>query len=237
MNNSLVLNYLNTLIPVNLQAEIKDTLDAIETGSLIGDYSNITIYDDGEDNTRQITYGKSQTTEQGNLKSLISMYINNHGQYSDFFKPYLSKIGNRATPLVDDKEFLKYLKLAGKDPIMMSTQDIFFDQVYFIPACLFFQMNKFTLPLSLLVIYDSYVHSGTIFDFLRNKFVEKTPVYGGDEKKWIESYVKVRNEWLLSSPKKLLRNSAYRTKCFLEQINNNNWDLSKPYVVNDVKIP
>jgi hypothetical protein len=50
------------------------------------------------------------------------------------------------------------------------------------------------LPLSMLVVYDSFIHSGSVPMFLRKRFIERPPANGGDEKKWIGSYVEVRHQ-------------------------------------------
>ena len=227
-------DYVQSLIPQHRIDEMKETLRIIETGSVKPDYDSITIYNDGVGKTRQITYGSMQTTEQGNLKQLIQMYIANGGIYTNIFSTYVAKIG--VTPLCNDQTFINALKLAGKnDPIMGHTQDIFFDNVYFLPACNFFCVNGFKCALSLLIIFDSFVHSGGILDFLRNKFAEKTPVNSGDEKKWISAYTTVRNNWLVNNSSVLLRDSSYRTKCYLQLIGSGDWDLSQPYVIQGVR--
>jgi hypothetical protein len=50
-------------------------------------------------------------------------------------------------------------------------------------ACEWFKKNGFTLPLSMLVIYDSYIHSGGIRNDLRKRFAEWVPAEGRNEKK------------------------------------------------------
>ena len=45
---------------------------------------------------------------------------------------------------------------------MRQTQDAFFDKVYFQPAKAWADAHGFTLPLSMLVIFDSFIHSGQI---------------------------------------------------------------------------
>lgn len=58
--------------------KILKVLNVFETGSTEGKYDNISIYKDGTVNGQkvyQITYGRSQTTEYGNLKRLIELYI------------------------------------------------------------------------------------------------------------------------------------------------------------------
>lgn len=235
--------YVNNLVDARTQTKIKDTLTAFETGSLKGNYANIDLYDDGRNGTKQITYGKACTTEQGNLKALIKKYVYSNGILSRTFFPYLEKIG--VDSLVEDNVFLQLLKEAGQDPVMQECQDIFFDEHYYFPACGFFETNKFTLPLSLLVIYDSYIQSGSILSKLRNQFTERPPVFGGSEKNWITQYVIVRHNWLKAGGfplpdgtpgRPILKKTVYRTQCLLEQINADNWYLSKPYIANDVKI-
>jgi len=45
----------------------EQVVNAFETGSARGDYGNISIYNDGPNQIRQITYGRSQTTEYGRV--------------------------------------------------------------------------------------------------------------------------------------------------------------------------
>ena len=70
---------------------------------------------------------------------------------------------------------------------MQRIQDDFFDKRYFQPAMQWADTNEFTLPLSALVIYDSFIHSGSILDFLRKRFPEVPPAKGGNEKTWIQT--------------------------------------------------
>lgn len=221
-------DYVMQLVPVRTQTKIKQVLNVFETGSIKGDYANVTVYHDGKNNTRQITYGKTQTTEQGNLRTLIASYIDHHGFYADSFRPYLPKIG--VTPLGDNNAFINLLRRAGNDPVMQHTEDSFFDNLYYFPACGFFSANRFSFPLSLLVIYDSYIQSGGILSFLRNKFATRTPAYMGDEKTWIQNYVITRHQWLLcgaEGTRPLLAKTCYRTACLLDQVRQGNWQLEE----------
>jgi chitosanase len=200
-------------------------INAFETGSMQGDYSDITIFDDGPNGIRQITYGRSQTTEYGNLRELVDMYAQANGQFSSQLQPYVDRIGRVA--LVDDATFKDILHRAGaQDQVMRNTQDIFFDRRYFQPAMQWAGANGFTRALSALVIYDSYIQSGQILDLLRSRFPEAVPARGGNEQSWIQQYVSVRNDWLQSSAKQVVRSSAYRTRDLLREIGRNNWDLA-----------
>jgi len=201
-------------------------VNVFETGSPGGDYGNISIYHDGPHSILQVTYGRSQTTEYGNLRELVEMYVNTGGKYSAALASYVHKIG--ITPLVNDDTFKNLLRKAGReDPVMAETQDIFFNKRYFMPAMQWANDHGFMEPLSALVIYDSFIHSGSILDFIRARFPEKPPSEGGDEKTWIREYVDARNDWLATSTRTILHATVYRTKCFMREIARGNWDLSQ----------
>ena len=221
------------MITTDNKQRILSVVNIFETGTPDGNYADISIFKDGKGGTRQITFGRSQTTEQGNLKQLIQAYIANKGMFSNDFKPYIDKIGS--VPLVDDTAFIALLKRsAEEDDVMIKTQDDFFDKVYYQPALKFFDENGFSYPLSMLVIYDSYIHSGRILDFLRNSFAERPPVRGGDEKIWIKSYVQARHEWL-SGKGNPLNKTIYRTQLFLTAIAAGDWMIGSPLVANGTR--
>jgi chitosanase len=212
----------------------EQVVNVFETGTIAGDYGAIATYADGPHDVRQVTYGRSQTTEYSNLDELLEMYVKAGGSFSAKLKPYLSKIG--VVPLADDKVFKQLLRDAGRtDAVMQKIQDEFFEKRYFQKAVKWADANGFTLPLSMLVIYDSQIHSGGILDFLRKRFVEAPPAKGGDEKKWIKQYVEARQAWLAATPK--LKGTVYRTKCFQAEIARQNWNLAKlPIDTNGTKV-
>ena len=224
------------MVTETIKKLIERVINVFETGTPEGKYSQISIYADGKNGTRQITYGRSQTTEQGNLAKLIEMYIRNKGAYAEQFSKYIDKIGKQS--LVDNKTFKDLLRTAAKeDELMRSTQDEFFDLAYYNPAFEFFTKNGFALPLSMLVIYDSYIHSGSIPAFLRKRFGEYPPTKGGDEKKWITSYVDIRHQWLKYHSNPILQRTIYRTQCFKDQIAADNWQLDKlPVMANGTAV-
>ena len=221
------------MISADNKNRILSVVNIFETGTPDGEYDDISIFNDGTGGSRQITYGRSQTTEQGNLKKLIEAYIANKGMFSNDFEPYVAKIG--VEPLVNDRDFIDLLKRAAReDDTMVKTQDEFFDKIYYQPAFKFFTDNQFSFPLSMLVIYDSYIHSGKIPDFLRQRFPESPPVRGGDEKAWIKAYVKVRHEWLLGKGEPLSK-TVYRTQVFMTAMAAGDWMLGSPLVANGTR--
>jgi len=210
-----------------LQKRICDrVINVFETGSISGDYSSISVSNDGPNRIRQITYGRCHAIEYGRLPLLIREYIDAVGIFAARLKPYLDKVG--LEPLADDEVFKSLLRDAGKtDPKMRQIQDRLFDEYYFRPAMKWADANNFTLPISALVIYDSYVQSGSVPDFLCKRCVEATPAKGGREKTWIEEYVATREDWLVNHPNPVLHPTVYRTRCFQQEIARGNWDLSQ----------
>jgi chitosanase len=215
--------------------KIQKIVNVFESGTPNGDYSCISLYEDGPNGIKQITYGKSQTTEWGNLSKLIKLYISLDGKFADQFIKYADTIGRIS--LVNDKNFISLLREASKDQIMKESQDSFFDTHYWQPAKAWFDKNGFKTSLSMLVIYDSFIHSGSILKFLRERFTEKVPVNGGDEKAWIEQYCSARLNWLKNHSNPILRKTTYRVCDFLMAIDKNNWDLDQEFSANGTKIP
>lgn len=220
----------------NQKSIIVQVVNVFETGTTTGNYGAIVTYADGPGKIRQVTYGRSQTTEYGNMKELIQMYVNEGGMFGPQLQPYLPKIG--VTPLVDDGAFKQLLKDAGKqDPLMAKVQDDFFDKRYFDPAMHWMDVNGFVLPFSALVIYDSYIHSGSILGFLRKRFPESPPAKGGNEQKWITEYVDTRRNWLANHSNAILQKTVYRMDCFKSEIAKGNWNLTMlPIMANGVQV-
>ena len=211
-------------------------VNCFESGSPEGNYAALAVYADGPHGIRQITYGRSQVTEYGNLRKLVMLYAKGKGIYGPELSRYLEDIGS--VPLCDDKSFKALLRKAGKeDPVMKDVQDSFFEEAYFKPALKWAEKEGFTLSLSMLVIYDSFIHSGSILWLIRRKFPEVPPSKGGKEKAWITAYVKARHEWLSGSKRKLVKASAYRTKDLLKMIEDKNWNLKKlPLIANGIEV-
>ena len=213
---------------------IKKILLAIEQSSTTIKYDAIYKYNDGPNDKKQITVSFG-ITEYGNLKTLIKNYCFKNGKLTQELTPYVSKIGTEA--LVEDTHFLSLLKESCADDIMKECQEQAYDDMYITPAYNFCDKNKLELPLSKLVICDSYLQSGSILSSLRNSFSESVPVNGGDEKVWIESYCKVRKKWLANHSRVILHNTVYRMDFMLDRIQKGDWELTQsPFVANDVKI-
>jgi chitosanase len=214
---------------MNLTAQQKRTIErvvnAFETGSADGDYGKITILRDGPHNIPQITYGRSQTTEYGNLRLLVQHYVAANGIHSGALADYADLVGS--VPLTTDLTFRALLREAGtNDPVMQWVQDAFFEKRYFGPALEWADEHGLTLPLSALVVYDSFIHSGGILRVIRSTFPERVPSNGGKERAWITAYVKARQDFLAGHSRPAVRNTVYRTKCLQRQITRDNWQLA-----------
>lgn len=215
---------------------LERVINVFETGKPEGGYSAISIFNDGPHDIRQITYGRSQTTEYGNLRELVAKYVAANGIFSKKLKPFAEKVGS--VPLTDDENFKSLLKQAAKeDPKMRATQDAFFDERYFKPAMKWAKNNGFILPLSALVIYDSFIHSGGILWVIRQLFPESPPAAGGNEIEWTTAYVNARHKWLTDHPRPAVQKTVYRTQCFKDEIKRGNWTLKTvPVNANGTKV-
>jgi chitosanase len=215
---------------------LEKVINVFESGSTAGNYAAMAIFADGPNDIRQITFGRSQTTEYGNLRELIQKYVAANGLYSKKLKPYVDKIGK--TALTDDAVFKDLLKKAGReDPLMKKAQDEFFEVRYYQPAIKWAKDNGFILPLSGLVIYDSFIHSGSILSSIRQTFPELPPNMGGNEIEWMTAYVIARHTWLANHPREAVRKTTYRTQTFINEIGRGNWMLNVlPISANGVKV-
>ncbi len=211
-------------------------LNVAETGHPDGKPHAVYIYADGKNGRKQVTLGVGFTEDGGNLAKVLKNYIAKKGSFADRLSAYLPDIGKGT--LAANKVFHQLLKQAGEsDPRMAEAQNEEFNKAYLEPALNWFSKGGFVLPLSFLVISDSYLHSGGIRDALRNRFQESTPSTGGDEKVWIGSYVEARHDWLSNHSNKLLRNTAYRTQALRTEIARANWMLDQlPINMNGVAV-
>ena len=215
---------------------VERVINVFESGKPEGDYAAMVIFNDGPNDIKQITYGRSQTTEYGNLRELVQKYVAANGLYSKKLKPFVEKVGS--VPLTDDQTFKDLLKKAGKeDAAMRTVQDSFFDTRYYKPALKWATDNGFILPLSALVIYDSFIHSGGILWLIRQMFPENPPNLGGNEIEWTTAYINARHTWLANHPREAVRKTIYRTQCFKAEITRGNWTLNQiPINANGVKV-
>lgn len=207
-------------------------LNSFETGKPSTDFRSVFIYRDGNGGRKQLTLGRGYTSDGGNLQKVISRYISLGGHDASYMK---TKVHLSTPEMVADKDFQKRLGAAGDEKIMQDAQDAVFQEEYMRPALNWAVKYGFSLPLSVAVIVDSFLHSGSMLQFLLNKFPEKKPSGGGSEKLWIASYLQTRLSWLQGKTG-ILRSTVYRPKFFIAEIAKGNWDFKCPLTANGVKV-
>ena len=75
----------------------EQVINVFETSKIEGDYGALVIFADGPHDIRQITYGRSQTTEYGNLEELVQMYADANGTFSGQLRPFIATNRGDAT--------------------------------------------------------------------------------------------------------------------------------------------
>ena len=219
-------------------------LSIFETGRVptSASYSTCTILKDGAG----ISYGKHQCTDKaGSLDLVVKRYIAKGGAHAAALQAYLpyfaankSCAENPGGPYsAETTAVINLLKTAGQDPVMQAAQDEIFDEVYFAPAVNHAKSAGVSKALSLLVIYDTCIHSGPGgVTNIRNKFAAKSPANGGSEEEWVKAYSNARRAWLLGNANPLVQKTVYRMDALMELVNAGNWDLKTPLKVRGVAI-
>ncbi|MDP4184858.1 MAG: chitosanase [Bacteroidota bacterium] len=215
---------------------IREVLDAFDAGMVKANYDQVGVYDEGPGREKVISYGRPQVTELYGLNKLVENYVDANGVYSQELKPYIPKIGNE--PLWREQNFLSLLSEAGKsDPIMRQLQNEFYEMQLLFPALKWAQSNGFALPLSALIICDSFTHSGGMPATLVVQVKEALPKQGGDEMTWMIVYVEKRRKWLEKLPGGYRKKNQLRMDFLQNEIKRKNWMLEVlPLVVGDAVI-
>jgi chitosanase len=207
--------------------KIKNVLNIAEQGTQTIPYGKVEVMPDGPKGVNQVTLSVGFTQYGGNLGKVIDKYVSEGGIYAKELGVY--KMNNSG--LSYNSTFKGLLKKAGADPTMQRIQEELYDRLYIGPAIAWGEGEGFTEPLSFLVICDSYLHSGSILTFLRNRFTEKTPKMGGNERVWISQYIDVREKWLATHSNRILRNTVYRTNYYRQLVNLGDWGLMEHHKI------
>lgn len=208
-----------------------------ETSRPFGDYTSVAVLNDGAG----ISYGINQFTHRsGSLYEVITAYLDRSPSAN-------VEIITRAMPLLRlttgeairqcslNAALKEALRQAGSSPEMQAAQRQVATERYLQPALDACEGSHFTLPLSLAVIYDSLNHGS--YDRIRDRVAisrAEHPNAESFERAWISDYVSERDQWLASVPR--LISTRYRTRFFLNQIKNENWQLDLPLTVQGVKL-
>lgn len=221
------------IIPSDKKEIMKSIVSIFETGRIEFDYKKVTFVNGDKGG---LSYGIFQASlSSGSLYELINEYSKEPGsEYGGILSAYLKLLQDKSPKLNIDEGFKEMLKQAGYDPIMKKVQDRFFDKRYYEPSIQICGLNKFSLILSALVIFDSMVQGA--YRIIKKRTNEK---YGISdligEKSWISFYVKERHKWLKSKGG-ILAKTVYRMETIRELINEDNWELHLPLLIRGIKI-
>lgn len=205
-----------------------------ETGSPHGNPSAVTVH---PDDPGGLTYGTAQTTlMSGNLHKLISDYCETpHAQHADAMAPYLSRFRRKDRSLNDDLSLHDILRQAGRDPVMQSVQEEFFDERFWKPAARKARSLEIESALGHAVIYDSQVH-GSLRAMIRKTRDAIGSVQDRGEHAWLQGYVETRRNWLATHRIRLLRTTIYRMDTFQELMAQGIWNLDLPLVIRSIML-
>jgi chitosanase len=211
---------------------IEAIINVFETGTPKPKYDALYVLNDGAG----ITFGRAGATDAaGNLDKIVFEYIDAHGKFAEDFRKHLPALAMPSCPLAGDAAFKALLRQAAReDQIMRDVQDSIFDSQYWQPALAKAEKLQLVLPLSMAVVYDSYIQGS--FERVRSTFAAVPPCRGGDEKKWTAAYVVARRRWLANFPNTEVQRSVYRMDTFRHMLSENNWDVHAPVVANGIVI-
>lgn len=223
---------------------INSVLSIFETGRLpdTKSYKTISILADGAG----FSYGKHQSTDgSGSLDMIVNEYVQNNGIYAKEIAKHVISLSNNESTRFSSlskasagiKELADLLSKAGEDEVMQRAQDKVFETNYYIPALNQAENAGCSLAISMLVLYDTSIHSGPgRIATHRNSFSYKSPRNGGNEIEWLKHYLNARDSFLMRSSNPLVRTSAYRVRELRKLLDANNYNLVAPAVVRGVTI-
>lgn len=168
-------------------------INIFETSEVLGNYGQVTVI---SGDTGHLTFGRSQTTlGSGNLYKLLKRYCDNGGaRFGGRLEPFLPPCKRKDTRLDDDLTLHNVLRASADDVVMRDTQDQFFDQEYWQPAAAAADRLGLVSPLSVTVVYDSFVHGS--WPKMRDRTTNRVgTVAEVGEQRWVQTYVTTRRGW------------------------------------------
>lgn len=226
-------------------------LAVVETGKLPTPdaYGTATVLADGAG----ISYGLHQGTDRGGtLDAIVMRYLDLGGAFAEQFRAYLPRLAANETAALDPKALPRWcsdlMELLGRaarqDALMRRAQDEVFRERYALPAESQAASMGLSFPLSIAVVYDTCVQSGSDgVARIRSRFPEVPPARGGDERAWTAAYVRARRAWLAgyssgnAGHDEAVHRSVYRMDWFQAVIAAGNWRLCAPFKWGSVTIP
>lgn len=169
-----------------------------------------------------LTYGKHQVTvNSGGLYLMLKRYCEMPGaRYANDLRTWVEgPIRQKIANVVAQPALRDILTRAGDDPVMVATQDRYFDDQYWIPALRFCDARGLDAALALGVAYDSTIH-GSLYR------VDKKLPTNLNTPQWILAYVEARRQWMANHSILILRRCTYRMDTFRALYDANNFDLN-----------
>lgn len=220
-------------LPASQAAAAKAIVNIFETGSVRGDYSQVTLL---PGDTGRLTFGRAQVTlGSGNLHLLVARYCGTVGaRFGARLRAWLPALAARSPAADTDGKLHNLLRASADDPVMRDVQDGLFDELYWEPAVRAAARLGLRSPLGVAVVYDSWVHGS--WALLRDRTTAAGTLQQSGEHDWVQRYVRNRREWLATHPNALLRATVYRMDAFQRLIEQDAWALPLPLVVRGQEI-
>lgn len=207
-----------------------------ETSSKLPKYSTVATLNDGPGGVKQITWGYHQGTDASNtVDEILEAFVDIPSNDADvldaqkwalrILPEFRSNTPATMRRLASDNKVKVMLGVIGAMPEGQQAQRLVFRRKYMQPAIDACVGSGWVEPLSMVAVLDGMTHGswGRIRDLVSPKL---------SEKHWIESYLLKRNKWLRLHPTQVLRNTACRSGALLRLVDEGNWGLTTPFMIN-----
>lgn len=217
------------------QAAARVILSIFETSKKRGNASALAVLRDGAG----LSYGCHQATHRaGSLGNVLLAYATLQPEQSVTAMRYHKLLKDRSESNVnrqsDNHELRSWLKKVGlHDPLMLRAQEQVFNRDYMAPATAEWQRRSFTTPLSLVIVYDSFIQGSWHLCRERTSQNHRGPV---SEREWMATYLNEREDFLLSLRTQDQRNSVYRPRALRQLLIQANWQLTTPFTVRSITV-
>jgi chitosanase len=219
----------------DLQKRVAQAIvNVFETGAPCGDYASVTVI---RGDAGHLSYGRSQASlASGNLYNLIRRYCETEGaRFASALSPYFGRLRSCDVRLDADREFRGLLRDAASDPAMRTTQDEFFDSVFYLPAVKAAGEIGISTALGHTVVYDSFIQGGWT-TVRRSVLRSRGNICAAcPEEEWVAVYLDARRTWLASLPGAAAR-TLYRIDAMKGLMQAGKWELPLPLSVCGVLI-
>jgi hypothetical protein len=145
-----------------------------------------------------VSYGRHQATlASGTLEDILTDYTkNSKSETAKQLSNYMDKVKNKDESLRTDKDFLKLLKEAAKEPEMVKAQDFKFTKDYWEPANKTAISEGLKSPLASAILFDTNVNGG--MQKVLNRTKESFPDGKYTEQEFLGKFLDLRKEYMLN---------------------------------------